>query len=327
MTTPLPERYIAATVKYLSPELQAEVRPELHASIADAVEAQVAQGEDYETAERNVLTELGDPAVLAASYSDRTLQLIGPRYYLSWWCLLKRLLLIVPAAVLGVVAFAQLLAGGDLGDIIGGSIGAAVTAGLHVCFWVTLVFAILERSDADTGITWDVDQLPEPRQQDPGRLDLIASLVFLGLMILVVLWDQIPGFIRIGDQSIPILSPALWPWAMLGLLGIIGLEIGFAILLYVKRQWNAALAIINTVLSVLFFSWVISLLVRGELFSEMFLELAVDNAVSGDSLYTIAVIFGFSVGIICVWDIIDGWVKTYRVGASDAAEQQPAATQ
>ncbi|MDN6411574.1 MAG: permease prefix domain 1-containing protein, partial [Yaniella sp.] len=129
MTTPLPERYIAATVKYLSPELQAEVRPELHASIADAVEAQVAQGEDYETAERNVLTELGDPAVLAASYSDRTLQLIGPRYYLSWWCLLKRLLLIVPAAVLGVVAFAQLLAGGDLGDIIGGSIGAAVTAG------------------------------------------------------------------------------------------------------------------------------------------------------------------------------------------------------
>src|SRR5699024_3772990 len=241
MTTPLPERYIAATVKYLSPELQADVRPELHASIADAVEAQAAQGEGYETAERNVLTELSDPAVLAASYSDRTLQLIGPRYYLSWWCLLKRLLLIVPAAVLGVVAFAQVLAGGDLGDIIGGSIGAAVTAGLHVCFWVTLVFAILERSDADTGITWDVDQLPEPRQEHPGRPDLIASLVFLGLMILVVLWDQIPGFIRIGDQSIPILSPALWPWAMLGLLGIIGLEIGFAILLYVKRQWNATL--------------------------------------------------------------------------------------
>jgi len=327
MTTPLPERYIAATVKYLSPELQAEVRPELHASIADAVEAQVAQGEDYETAERNVLTELGDPAVLAASYSDRTLQLIGPRYYLSWWCLLKRLLLIVPAAVLGVVAFAQLLAGGDLGDIIGGSIGAAVTAGLHVCFWVTLVFAILERSDADTGITWDVDQLPEPRQEHPGRPDLIASLVFLGLMILVVLWDQIPGFIRTGDQSIPILSPALWPWAMLGLFGIIGLEIAFAILLYAKRQWNATLAIINTVLAVLFFSWVISLLVRGELFSEVFLELAVDNAVSGGSLYTIAVIFGFSVGIICVWDIIDGWVKTYRAGASDAAEQQPAAAQ
>src|SRR5699024_3258547 len=162
------------------------------------------------------------------------------------------------------------------------------------CFWVTLVFAILERSDADTGITWDVDQLPEPREEHPGRPDLIASLVFLGLMILVVLWDQIPGFIRIGDQSIPILMPSLWLWFMLGLFGIICLDIGFAILLYVKRQWNATLSIINTVLSVLFFSWVISLLVRGELFSESFLELAVDNAVSGDSLYTIAVIFGFS---------------------------------
>src|SRR5699024_6727023 len=305
MTTPLPERYIAATVKDLPHDLQAEVRPELQASIADAVESQVELGEDRHVAERQVLTELGDPAVLAASYADRPLQLIGPRYYLTWSRLLKRLLLIVPAAVLGVVAFAQVLASGDLGDIIGGSIGAAVTAGLHVCFWVTLVFAILERSDADTGIAWDVDQLPEPRQQDPGRLDLIASLVLLGLMILVVLWDQIPGFIRLGDQSIPILSPALWPGAMLGLRGSIVFEIWFAILLYVKRQWNAAFAIITTVLSFLFSSWVICLRVRGELFIEMSLELAVDNAVSVESLYTIAVIFGLSVGIICVCDIID----------------------
>lgn len=326
MTTSLPEKYIAATVKDLPHELQVEVRPELQASIADAVEAQVEQGEDRTIAERNVLTELGDPAVLAASYADKTLQLIGPRYYLTWWCLLKRLLLIIPVAVFGVVAFAQVLASGDLGDIIGGSIGAAVTAAVHVCFWVTLVFAILERSDADTGITWDVDQLPEPREEHPGRPDLIASLVFLGIMVLVLLWDQIPGFIRIADQSIPILSPQLWPWAMVGLLAIIGLEIGFAILLFVKRRWNVMLAIINTALAVLFFSWVITLLVRGDLFSEAFLEFAVDNAVSGDSLYTIAVIFGFSVAIICIWDIIDGWVKTYRDGSS-RAEQQPAATQ
>src|SRR5699024_6940072 len=104
-------------------------------------------------------------------------------------------------------------------------------------------------------------------------------------------------------------------------------EVGVAILLYGKRQWNATLAIINTVLSVLIFSWVVSLLVRWELCSDMRLERAVGNAVSADSLYIIAVIFGLSVGIICACDVIDGWVKTYRAGASDAAEQQPAATQ
>ena len=30
-----------------------------------------------------MLTELGDPVILAAEYADRPLHLIGPRYYLT----------------------------------------------------------------------------------------------------------------------------------------------------------------------------------------------------------------------------------------------------
>ena len=323
MTTPLPERYIAATVKDLPTELQAEVRPELEASIADAIEARMAQGEDRATAEREVLTDLGDPAVLAAGYTERPLQLIGPRVYLQWRHLLKLLLFIVPAAVFVVAAFAQVLAGGSFGDVLGAAIPAAISAVLHVCFWVTLIFAIIERSGTDTGITWDVDQLPEPREEHPGGSDLIASLVFLGLVLVALIWDQIPGFIRINEEAIPILNPDLWPWAMFGLLGLVGLEIGFAIVLYVRRGWSTTLAIINTALSVLFFSWVITLLARGELFSEQLLGLAVNNGLNDDTLYTLAVVFGFGVAIICLWDTIDGWVKTYRVRVSRTAQQQP----
>lgn len=327
MTIPLPERYIAATIKHLPADLQADVRAELEASIAEAVEAHIEQGEERETAERIVLTELGDPAILAAGYADRPLQLIGPRYYLAWWRVLKLLLIIVPAVFFVLVAIGQFLANGTLGDIIGESLASGLSAIVHVGFWVTLVFAVMDRAGIETGETWDVDQLPEPRQEHPGSADLVASLVFLGLMIVALAWDQSRGFVRQGEETISILNPELWPWAMLGLVAIIALEIGFAILLFMRGRWSALLAIINTALAVLFFSWVITLLARGELFSAEILELAISNGVSPDMLYAVGVLFGFGVGVVCAWDTIDGWVKTYRASTSDAAEQQPAATQ
>ena len=79
-----------------------EIAAELRGSIEDMIEGRTAAGEDTATAEREVLTELGNPAQLAARYADRRLQLIGPTYYLAWWRLLKLLLSFVPALV-GVV--------------------------------------------------------------------------------------------------------------------------------------------------------------------------------------------------------------------------------
>lgn len=112
MTATLTERYIAATVKSLPSELQPEVRDELHASIADAVEARAEQGESLEQAERAVLTDLGDPGALAAGYADRPLHLIGPRYFLTWWRLLKVLIAIVPACAFAGIAIAGLAIAG-----------------------------------------------------------------------------------------------------------------------------------------------------------------------------------------------------------------------
>lgn len=312
MKISLTERYIAATVNELPTELHADVRPELEASIADAVDARMATGEDRETAERSVLTELGDPAVLAAGYADRPLQLIGPRYYLTWWRLLKRLLIIILPIVFVVVIFAQLLASGDIGTIAAEAITVTMTTALHVCFWVTLAFAIMERTNADPGVAWDVDQLPEPRQEHPGRADLIASLIFLGLLLVAIVWDQVSGVVPVQNDSIPVLNPDLWPWVMTGLLGLIVLEMMFAIVLYLRRGWDAAMAFVNTVLNLLFFSWAITLLARGELFSGEFLDLFAENNVESDSLYTLAVLLGVGIGAVCVGDIIDGWVKTYR---------------
>ena len=316
MKTSLSERYITATINELPAEMHDDVRAELEASIADAIMARIEQGEVRKTAERAVLTELGDPSLLAANYADRPLHLIGPRYYLTWWRLLKRLLVIIPPIVFVIVAFAQVLAGGNIGDILAEAIVATISTILHVCFWVTLTFVIIERSGGDLGISWSVDNLPEPQDARRGKGDFIASLVFIGLMLAALIWDQTRAFIRIEGESVAVLNPELWPWAMISLIGLLVLEAIFALVLYTRGGWNFLMAAVNTLLSMAFFSWFITLLVRGELFSEQFTNLWSDNGVHEDNLYTLAVIFGFGIAVISIWDMIDGWVRATRSNRS-----------
>lgn len=312
-TSTLTERYIAATVKSLPAASEADVRAELEASIADAIEARVEQGEPPADAEHAVLSELGDPGVLAARFADRPLQLIGPRYYLTWWRLLKLLLLIVPPVAIVGSALAQSLAGAPLGEIIGSSIGVGFSVVLHVAFWVTLVFAVLDRTGADTGLRWDVSQLPEPQHPAAGRAELIASLVLLSITAGALLWDRFVGLVWLNGQALPILNPQLWPWSATGMFILLGAQAALAIGIFAVGRWNALFAIMNTAIAALFISLSLTLLGRGELFNPEFIDFAfTKNGVSADTMRTLAIITGFSIVGFSVWGIIDGWVKTIR---------------
>lgn len=312
-TFTLTERYISATIRSLRPDAQADVRAELEASIADAIEARVEQGEAPESAERAVLTELGDPGILAAGYADRPLYLIGPRFYLTWWRLLKLLLIIVPVCAAFGVAIAKLIEGATIGEVIGAIVAVTLSVVVHVCFWVTLVFVVLERTGADTGEKWDVDQLPTPTENGAARSDMIASLVFVGILIGVVLWDATRGFFPTGADPIPVLNPELWPWGMTLLFGIMIADALLAVAVYVRRRWTVGLAVVNTALSIAFGVWAVALLVQGELLNPEFVQFVfVDNGVEGDTLRVLAVVTGVGIVAVQVWAIIDGWMKTWR---------------
>lgn len=320
----LTERYISATIRSLNPAAQADVRAELEASIADAVEARLEQGEAPADAERAVLTELGDPGILAAGYADRPLHLIGPRYYLTWWRLLKVLLLTVPVCVLGVVALGQTISGAAVGEIISSSILAAGAVAIHLCFWTTLVFVVLERAGTDTGETWNVDKLPEPMENSGGRSELIAALVFLGIAAGALLWDRFRGFVVVDGEALPILDPRLWLWGIAALFALIALEAVFAIVVFVKGRWSTGLAVANTLLALAFLAWALTLLLRGELVNPDFLSHI--TAVGGEGFATgdakaadeggifriLAVLLGFGIAAGVGWDIVDGWIKAVR---------------
>ena len=312
-TATLTERYISATIRSLTPQVQDDVRAELEASIAHAIDARLEQGEARDDAERAVLTELGDPSVLAAGFADRPLHLIGPKYYLVWWRLLKLLLIIVPVCAFGGVMLGQLIAGAPTGEVVGTAVVAALGSVVHVGFWVTLVFFILERTGADTGVKWNLDQLPEPTQNGAGRADAIASIVFLVLGVGAVFWDAFIGFFPTEGAPIAILDPGLWPWGIAFLLALIAAEALLAVVVYARRGWTIGAALINTALAVAFSVWSLILLAQGELLNPEFLShVFTDNGVTDETMRILAVITGFGLVAFPVWDIVDGWIKTAR---------------
>src|SRR5262245_64492392 len=102
-TTTLTDRYVDATLRRVPARQRPDIERELRASIADAVDDRLEAGGDPAEAEEAVLTDLGDPARLAAGYADRPLHLIGPAFFLDYTRLLRALLVTVVPAVAAVV--------------------------------------------------------------------------------------------------------------------------------------------------------------------------------------------------------------------------------
>lgn len=316
-TTTLTDRYVAAAMRTVPEKQRDDLGAELRASIADQVDGRTENGEDRAAAERAVLTELGDPDMLAAGYTDRPLHLIGPKYYLDWWRLLKLLLWIVlPAAAFGI-ALAQTLDGQSIGPIIGNVLATLISVAVHLCFWTTLVFVIVERTGADRKEfgTWTVDQLPEPRPRGVGFGDMIATLVFLAVGAGAVIWDLtigfVPAFVTGSGEPLSFLNPGLWPWWIAGLFVLMALEATLAVVVYLVGRWTPALAVANAVLALAFAVPALILLSQGQLLNPEFFP-AVVGEDGAEVAAIVSTVFGFGIAILAIWDLVDVIRKTIR---------------
>lgn len=313
----LTERYIQAVTRTIPESQRADVAAELRGLIADQLDARIDAGEPAEPAERAVLTALGDPDKLAAGMIDRPLYLIGPRYYLDWWRLLKLLLCIVPPVAAFGIALGQTLAGAPIGAIIGTTIGGTMTVVVHLAFWTALVFFIIERSEAagakTDGVTnpWSLDDLPEAHVTRARFADMLASLVFLALAAAVLIWDQLVGVVFVDGRWMPFLHPGLWPWWMGGLLLLMAVEGAFQVVLYLNRRWTTALAVTNAVLNVLVVLPAVWLLSQGMLLNPEFWDSVIPD--DPEKVYGIlSVLTGFGIAGIAIWDTLDGFLKARR---------------
>lgn len=314
----LTDRYIDAAMRTVPEKQRPDLAAELRGSIDDQVDARVDAGEDRAAAERAVLTALGDPEKLAADYTDRPTFLIGPRYYFAWWRLLKILWAIVPACAAFGVALGQVLAGATFGEVVGSVVSVTIAVIVHIGFWTTLVFFIVERSakGADVGFVgeWSLDSLPEPRDRGARLSDLVASLIFLALAAGAIVWDHFIGFVYISDAGgwVPFLDPALWPWWIGGLFTLMVFEAVLAIGVYAKGRWDIGSASVNLVLNLAVALPAVWLLMNGRLLNPDFFPAIIpaDSAATVGAVVT--TILGFGIVAIAVWDSVEAFVKARR---------------
>ncbi|QEO09419.1 permease prefix domain 1-containing protein [Protaetiibacter larvae] len=209
--TSLTDRYVAAVVRSLPERQRADIEQELRALLADAIDDRVEAGAEATTAERDAIVELGDPIRLAAGYANRPLHLVGPVFYADWKRLLTVLELTVVPIVAAVLAVIGALRGGAPIEVVGSVVSTALTVGVHLAFWVTLAFAVLERTPGirDKALVgWSPDMLPESPRKAHSLGEVIGQTIFGVLVITALLLVPFVSPYRDADGApIPLLDP------------------------------------------------------------------------------------------------------------------------
>ncbi|MBO3737835.1 permease prefix domain 1-containing protein [Actinoplanes flavus] len=247
MTTSLIDRYVFTVLRRVPEGQRSDIERELRTSIEDAVDARVDGGQDRAAAVKQTLLELGDPDRLADGYADRPRYLIGPVFYPAWQRLMVVLLATVLPIVVAVMVVIRILEDATVGEVIGSAVGTALTAGAHMVFWVTLTFAVLERTGVTRGElrgrAWTLDDLP---RYEPGFLtpaQLAASLGWVVLVIAVIILQQF------AFTEVPVLDPANWSFWWPYLIGVLILEGVYAVWLFRRGAWSRTVAVVNAVLA------------------------------------------------------------------------------
>lgn len=321
----LTDRYVFAALKSIPEQQRGDIDRELRASITDAVDARIDAGEPPAGAEKAVLTEFGDPQRLAARYADRPLYLIGPDLYLDWRRVLRILLLIVvPLAFVAATLVRMATDPENPAAAFGAAISASLTALVQVTFWVTLVFAILQRTETrrkDLGLQkWTPATLPQiPRSSGISLSDTIASVIVLAFFIGLLLWQRVGSLFYLEGEPVLVLQEQLWDFWLPYIIVLLVLEAVFAVVLYTAGRWTYAFAAVNASLGLLFMVPVLWLLATGRVFDWSFLS----NVGWGtDTAAWIGAATAAAVLIISLWDIADGFRKARKTVRHTAAPRQ-----
>ncbi len=309
----LTDKYVAATLRSVPEKQRPDIEKELRASIADAIDDRLEAGSKPEAAEREVLVGLGDPIRLAASYADRPLYLIGPALFPDYLRLLKLLVWIVVPIVFIAIFVIDVFQGGSIGSNFGRAFSTALTAGVHICFWTTLAFAIVERTatGAKPLVGWTPDMLMDVPARRMAFGELVTGVVFGVLGIAVLLLS--PVLTTVTDDAgnpVGVLNPDLWEFWVPYLVVVAVLAIAFQFVTYYRGP-SLPVAFGNLAINIAFGIPVIWLASTGQLLNPAFFDGV--GWPEGDDIPGIMVtviVIGTVVGL--VFDSIDGFVKALR---------------
>lgn len=264
------EVYIQEVTRRLPEKNREDIALELRSTIEDMLP------DDYSEKDVNVVLEkLGNPAVLASGYRDQPMHLIGPRYFDVYVSLLKMILPIAGVIVLiSMIAEHFISFGGDgaviniVLTIMGKGIWKIIEVGIQVFFWVTIVFAIIERTDKGKDQQplsaslkkWtpeDLKSIPYiPKKKAITKLEVFGCLLWTAIWATLYFYaNHLVGVYEGRGAGLEFVIPALnqevllryWPIVLV----VIALEIGLALYKLIKGQWTKKMAIFNTTLELI----------------------------------------------------------------------------
>lgn len=241
------DRYVATVVRGVPERQRADLEQELRASLADDIDARVDAGADAASAEYDAVSELGDPITLSAQYAGRPLHLIGPALYPDWKRTLTVVELIVVPIVVATMAVVGAVAGNPLGEVIGSTIWTGLSVAVHLAFWFTVAFALIERlpaaAPAKVG-TWNPDMLPETSAKLTSRTEFTVETVIAVLLpTALLLSPYVSPFTDAAGAVIPLFHPFITASGLVLVLVAVSLLQIAAGALRLRNRWTAPLAI------------------------------------------------------------------------------------
>lgn len=250
----LVERYIYAVTRCLPASQRDEVGKEVRAMIEDLASERAKKDTPTTADYKAVLKELGSPDKLAREYGQSSRYLIGPRWYDMYIRLLKQLLVIVPPIIAVIAGLAHFADSRVIMESIISGVGAALETGVHIVFWTTMTFAVLEylgvKPESMTSSEWSIDDLPElPGPRQISVVDSIAGMVMIAVYAAVVVYAvSFPAWWT--EQSHSTLNPALWQGWVQGFLGLIVVSFALEFAKFKSGNWTPVLAAANVVLNI-----------------------------------------------------------------------------
>jgi hypothetical protein len=304
--TSLIDRYVLTALRRVPEQQRADIDRELRASIEDAVDARVGGGEPRDAAVEAALLELGDPDRLADSYAGRLPYLIGPDLFPFWRRLLKMLYTVVLPIVVAVVVTTESFTERSPGKVIGAGFYTLITTAVHIGFWTTLVFAILERTEARTTLktTWKPADLPKYEPSAIGRGQLAAGLVWPVLLMVALIMQQFT-FTRE-----PVLDPANWSFWWPFFLAVLALECGYQFWLRRHGRYTHTVTLVNAVLGLLGTVPLVWLLATHDFFNPQFI--ATLNWGDADPSAWLTGIGVVTAVVVAIWDVAEVAIRAER---------------
>ncbi len=323
------DRYVFAVTEYLSDKNRKDVADELRSNIEDMLPDQPTD-QDI----RKVLEKMGNPRKLAHEYNPTKRYLIGPTLFDSYISLLKLVTGIVVSVILGITIFTWVLNFPEssnyvslITDLISNTIGAVVQAAV----WVTLIYAILERTGVSEGEMpfskkdWTVNDLPTdvvPPSKKISRAETGLSLFFTLLFVSVLYFNPNLIAMYIHENStkkiIPLFSEERLALYLSAIILITLVQLAFIVWKFIQNKWNLPLAIANVVQNIASCILISCLLLDKQIINQEFFNGIADimnisaTQIINRWYHSSVIVVIIVIIVISVWDCISAFIKAKK---------------